>query len=256
VAPRTLRPYVGVNGVTSSAQVAALLEEVPTGANRLLSVGILANRWTVAEAKEMRPADYPRSRDIPGIAVQNPRILNLIHYTSPDRDLYSSLHSLTERFGERINGFQINVRWPRIVELVEYRQTHPLPFLVLRLDRDTLESIREAPADFKKKLRNYVRFIDAILLDWGGPENNLLDPTRALPCLRIVMQQIVGSDPAIGIGVAGGLGPDTLDVLHRLIEIYPELSIDAPINEGYIAYTQKYIAAAFETLEPTPPCAA
>lgn len=41
------------------------------------------------------------------------------------------------------------------------------------------------------------------------------------------LQAIQNAFPAFGLGVAGGLGPDTLHLLKPLIKEFPNLSIDA-----------------------------
>jgi hypothetical protein len=50
-----------------------------------------------------------------------------------------------------------------------------------------------------------------------------MDAVALLPFARIIRDRF----PGIGIGAAGGLGPDTLHLIEPLASEFPNLSIDA-----------------------------
>jgi hypothetical protein len=51
-----------------------------------------------------------------------------------------------------------------------------------------------------------------------------MDPAKMAEYLRVVRRQHF---PNIGIGAAGGLGPDTMHLIKPLMEEFPDLSWDA-----------------------------
>lgn len=72
-------------------------------------------------------------------------------------------------------------------------------------------------------LNYYMGFIDDVLIDPSGGLGRALDTNRA----RAFLVAITEKPWKVGTGVAGGLGPNTLDLVESLIANFSNLSIDA-----------------------------
>ena len=77
-----------------------------------------------------------------------------------------------------------------------------------------------------KLKQEYLGFIDHILLDLSAGYGRPLETAWA----RQQLQKLQDAELGIGLGVAGGLGPASLQLVEPLAKNFPELSIDAEAN--------------------------
>jgi hypothetical protein len=105
--------YIGVTGFISRREVEAVLEGVPGDAARPLMVGVLVSAETLAGKPSRRR--YPPVEGISDLFLDDPRVLNLIHFNGghPNR-LTEALCRLTELGGPHLHGFQLNCCWPPV----------------------------------------------------------------------------------------------------------------------------------------------
>ena len=75
---------------------------------------------------------------------------------------------------------------------------------------------------FTQLVGAHLPMIDAILVDSSGGKGKPFDAVKGAEYLRAARKH-----PTLGIGIAGGLGPETLHLLDPLVKEFPELSIDA-----------------------------
>lgn len=223
-------PYVGVTGFMSRDEVSEALAMIPKGAARRLMVGILMSCKTLAGQQNKWPSRYPKKEVVADIFVDDPRALNLVHYNTDHPEiLHEQLVEITELAGSRLDGFQLNIAWPPISQLENYRRSYPDKFLLLQIGGKAMTQV-ESMEQFTEIIGEYLPVIDAILIDPSGGKGEPLDPVKGTEYLRAVRNY-----PALGIGIAGGLGPMTLHLIKQLIKEFPELSIDA---EGQLRTTK------------------
>jgi hypothetical protein len=217
--PVVTRPYLGITGFTSAAQVREALAIVPPASRRLVMVGVLASRRTCAGLPERSPRRLPPVDEIPGIFPDHPHALNLVHYyTDEPATLGRQLAGLAGRCGPNLHGFQINGVWPSRRDLEEVRAARPGLRIVIQMEAAMLAG---APADAAQRTREIAGLADDLLLDASGGQGRPLDPAALLPFLRAL------TDTTARLGVAGGLSASNLHLLEPLLAEFPDLSFDA-----------------------------
>jgi len=215
-------PYVGVTGFMSSTEVNKAITMIPRKSKRRLMVGVLMSSKTLAGQENKWPCRYPKKEVIADIFINNPRTLNLIHYsTDQPETLSAQLMEITESAGPHLDGFQLNIAWPLISQVRAYRKANPEKFLLLQIGERAMAQAGSMEL-FSKLVDLYLPMIDAILIDQSGGKGEPLNALKVTEYLRAVCDY-----PTLGLGVAGGLGPDTLHLLDKLVPEFPNLSIDA-----------------------------
>jgi hypothetical protein len=86
-----------------------------------------------------------------------------------------------------------------------------------------LESVSYDPCELVIGLKQYEGLIQYAILDGSCGLGKPLDTDFCLACLERVEE----AGLEIGMGVAGGLSPETLHLVAPIIERFPETSIDA-----------------------------
>jgi len=186
-------------------------------------VGVLMSSKTLAGQPNKWPGRYPKKEDIADIFVDDPRALNLIHYsTDSPETLATQLVEITKLAGPYLDGFQLNITWPPILEITNYRIIYPDKFLVLQIGRKAMDIVVKSAEQLAGTIGWY-HGIDAVLIDSSGGRGEPLDAAKAAEYLRAIRRIY----PTLGVGIAGGLGPDTLHSLDPLVREFTDLSIDA-----------------------------
>jgi len=210
--------YVGVSGFMRQDEVRGALAAFPD-CGRSLMVGVLVSAKTLGGERNKYPNRYPLVDDIAGIFVDDPRCLNLIHYSSDVAPDGGTLLRLLDLGGPHCHGFQFNGAWPRIWDLdrllVAAESANRGLRIVLQARRGT-DGFLLPPAD------HYDDAATDILLDASGGRGLPLDVAAA----REGLSELLDWD-GIGLGVAGGLCAETVGALAPLMAEYPGLSIDA-----------------------------
>lgn len=220
--PKKLGPYIGVTGFMSRDEVEAALSVVPQDSTHRLMVGVLMSSKTLAGQTNKRPGRYPKKEAVADIFVDSSRALNLIHYnTDHPETLSAQLAEITEIAGSNLDGFQLNIAWPRISQLEDYLGAYPDKFLLLQIGSKAMAQV-ESIDDFAEFVGAYLSVIDAVLIDSSGGKGEPLNAEKATEYLWAVATY------PIGLGAAGGLGPRTLGLIDPLVhEFGRRLSIDA-----------------------------
>jgi len=192
-------------------------------------VGVLAS-WKSLQAIPLKSTWQNRMANpniIKDLFVSNKRVLNLVHFNTEanQKDHYrEDMLKIKRLAGPNFNGFQLNMAWPDIVELQRYRSFMGYQDrIVLQLGRRALELADNSPRKTASLLSPYSTSINDILFDPSGGKGQPFNVNTAYNFLSAIADR--GWD--IGMGVAGGLGPNSLDLLEPLIEKFPDLNIDA-----------------------------
>ncbi len=225
-----MRPYIGITGFMSRDEVKwawDAFKNTRLVPDYMLMVGVLASLKTLYGHTNKWPNRYPAVENISGIFIQDPGMLNLVHYNSKNTDmLFVQLMALTELIGsELFNGFQLNIAWPDELELLSYKSHYPDKKIVLQIGSGAFKEIENSPKKLVERLGLYAGLIDYILLDMSGGKGKPLDTEILKEYLRAIKVSFAGID--IGLGVAGGLGPDTMHLVNPLSEEFSDLGIDA-----------------------------
>ena len=220
-------PYVGVTGVMTRADAQAVLD-LWTDPNRLVMVGVLATSLTLAGKPSTRyPARYPSAALIRGIWPMtkdndhDPRSLNLVHYATKNRaTLKGQLDLLKLMCGPLCDGIQLNMIWPDF-DAVHHARTL-FDRVVLQLGPSAMKEAG-SPSDIADRLAPYKGYLTDVLIDASGGKGVDLDVAKATTLARAVRDKC----PDLGVGVAGGLQYKTVPDLKPLLDVFPDLNIDA-----------------------------
>lgn len=228
--------YIGITGFMSLGDALHVLNAVPVNAGRLVMIGVLASLKTMRGIQNKWPNRYPTMDKISGIFPDHPSALNLIHYNTKEKEtLGDQLVAMTEFGGANMHGFQLNIAWPSLDVLAEYRKAYPEKQVVLQIGGHAFEMVNHSPEQLAARVAEYDEVVEYVLLDPSGGYGKPFDPERA----RNYLTALQASDIDVGLGVAGGLSPTTLDLVEPLAREFPRLSIDA---EGRLRTPEDHLA--------------
>ncbi len=155
---------------------------------------------------------------------------------------------MTEKGDSNLDGFQLNMAWPNPRALEKYCRAYSDMQIVLQIGNHALDIVHYSPGLLAEKVKEYDGLIEYVLLDESGGLGKLLDVKKT----RRYLDALAETGMDIGLGIAGGLGPSTLDHIDLLAKDFPSLSIDA---EGRLRdqndhldlnVTQEYLRKALE----------
>ncbi|MFZ5559861.1 MAG: hypothetical protein ACOZAL_03665 [Patescibacteria group bacterium] len=224
-----MRPYIGITGFTSSTEVKSALNVFPSSPVRQLMVGVLAS-WKSLRGIPLKPRwqkQFPDPQTITELFLNDPRIVNLVHFSTEEgqeSSVLADMFKIHELAGPNFHGFQLNIAWPEIRLMDDYRMAVGYDYrIVLQIGQKAVEAVGGTPHGVVDMLYHYAGVINDVLFDPSGGFGKPFDRERARQFLSAIAEQ--GWD--VGLGVAGGLGPDSLDLVKPLLAEFPSLSIDA-----------------------------
>ena len=224
-----MKPYIGITGFMYPTEVDCAISCFPGVSPRQLMVGVLAS-WKSLRGIPLKTKwqkQFPSPDAIADLFFDDAKVLNLIHYSTKEGEESSLLQDMLkihELAGPNFHGFQLNIPWPEIRLLDEYRTAMGHNFrIVLQVGQKAMEVAGNTPKGLVEMLNHYVGIVDGILLDPSGGYGKPFDTERA----RELLSTVKDKSWDIGLGVAGGLGPDSLGLVEPLLAEFPDLSIDA-----------------------------
>lgn len=218
-----MKPYIGITGFMTRQEVESILNVIPENPSRLLMVGVLASLKTLRYETNKWVNRYPKGGKIQDIFTDDPRTLNLILYnTKEPENLLEQLLEMTDLGGPNFQGFQLNLAWPSVPVLREYRKRRGYS-IVLQIGSHAYEMVHFSPQELANLIAIYEGLVDYVLLDQSGGHGLPFDTEKARKCLEAIMTKNL----SIGLGVAGGLSPLTLNLVEPLLSDFSDLSIDA-----------------------------
>ncbi len=244
-----MRPYIGITDFASGQEVesmlAVLMEAFPRR-DRDLMVGTmmsyktlrgLPSKWTDAWPKRDQFSDiYPAKRDL---------LLNTLHYADYDgltkpEDLGDAIWIAGHRGPFKppaLNALQLDMVWPSeqlVRKSIQYAEglidestkvDDSLEDLkvVLQVGSIAMEKLDNNPERVALRIKEYSDSIHCVLFDRSGGLGKKMDADL----LRSYITETKAVCPNISIAVAGGLGPDTMDLIAPLVAEFRDISIDA-----------------------------
>lgn len=225
IAPK-IYPYIGITGFMSYFEVSQMFYML-RNIERMLMVGVLVSDKTLNGAKNSHPGRYPLISSIKDIFQEreNSNTLKIIHYnTQNTANLYTHLCRLTDLGGNNLDGFQLNITWPKPTELERYHHRVKGKVFILSINSSAMDSVGKSPKKLAKKIENlYNGLVHYILIDQSNSRGITLNTDKILRYLEAIRNLL----PKIGIVVTGGLGPDNLSCLTEIIKRFPDVSINA-----------------------------
>ena len=217
-----MKSYIGITGFADKEEVINVSRSLLPDMSRKLMVGVLVSNKTLNGGTNKYPNRYPKMDRIGQIFVNDSCFINMVHYYTDDQtSLCAQLEKVMSYIGEFCNGIQLNMSWPNPNDLKRFKKNFPHKKIVLQINRMMLQEI---PSRLVTRcLADYENLIDYVLLDASGGRGKELEIDFLLPYVDSFRNFLNG----VNIVVAGGLWSSNLYCLKPLLEIYPNLSIDA-----------------------------
>ena len=221
-------PYIGITGIVSPAESEVITQISLGNSARQIMMGVLVSSKSLRGERNKWPERYPNIRDIAGVFTHDPATFNVIHYnTDQPATLSDQLEEVRRLAGPNLHGFQLNMAWPSVPELRRFTYQNPDQKMILQINQEAFWAVEGLTGGLIYKLKQeYLGFIDHILLDLSAGYGRPLETAWA----RQQLQKLQDAELGIGLGVAGGLGPASLQLVEPLAKDFPELSIDAEAN--------------------------
>lgn len=247
-----MRQYIGITGFTSSTVVGNVLAKVPSGP-ALVMIGVLLSHDNIGGCPHPKwPRRYPISDRISRLFHPNIHAFNLIHYDTRETELLTDQMIVATSFGgPNLHGIQLNLKsWPSPQDLEAYRNSYPSKSIVLQVNQYYLDSVNHSARALAHRLLSYKDLVDHVLLDVSRGHGITLNTTKLYPYLEAISVKV----PQMGLTVAGGLGPNNLNLLDHLLGHFPNLSFDAQSSlrdhNDHMSWPLvcAYLSAALQTL--------
>jgi hypothetical protein len=212
----------------SSKEVLKMLEiflkNKQSGSQRKLHVGVMMSYKTLNGISTKWENAFPKKEDVGSIFLKHQSIFNVLHYADYDSiDVLENLFKATDYAGINVDGLQLDMIWPEIDTVKEYRKKYPFIKIILQGNTKAFELVGNDIDVFVQRVKEYKYYVDYILLDKSMGRGLGMDAQGLIPIVKSIQENI----PHIGIAAAGGLGPNTLNLVESLAKEFPKLSIDA-----------------------------
>lgn len=225
-----MQPYIGITGLTSEEETVFCLKQIPKTPMRRFMAGVLLSSKTINGGTNKYPVRYPHYKSISKIFVSDERCLNMIHYVTDDKStLVQQLCDAAEIGGRHCHGFQLNIVWPDIHDLMEAKKLLPDHKFVIQCSGSAIRKIEDrlnfnTAVNLKHMidLYNDAGVIDYMLIDPSGGRGISFDAEKSIALLKPHLNQ-----SRYGIGVAGGLKAQTIQNLIPVLTEVPHLMWDA-----------------------------
>jgi hypothetical protein len=230
--------YFGVCDVTSPEQALAMAEELRkdrVNPNRKIMIGVMTHPLAlnpevghgVPELDRVREV-FPTREQLASGFIDDPDVLNTVHYADlygprKGQNLPENLESVVKYGGENLHAIQLDVTWPKPDEIKEFKDKHPQLLIILQLGTFAFEAVNKDPEEIVRRLHEYGDSVDFALFDMSMGKGKAMESEWILPMLRLIKSEL----PYMGLAVAGGLGPDSIDLLGKIATEFPGISIDA-----------------------------
>lgn len=212
-------------------------------------IGVLVSQKSLQGKSNQWPNRYPKLSDVPQLMPEHPMAFNVIHFNTDDPTTISyQLSKIVQVAGPDLHGIQLNMAWPSPEELHRFNQQNPDLEIILQINQESVQMVRQCSDGIVTRLkRDYRGLVSHILLDLSAGYGLTLDTDW---CRRQLLQ-LQTAELGMGLGVAGGLSPETIYLIEPLIQEFPDLSIDAEArlrdeNDNLVmALATEYLERAF-----------
>ncbi len=236
--------YFGVCDVISPEQARAMADELRLNRknpDRKIMIGVMTHPIVLdpdlpvpKKVREEVSKEFPTTEEIAGGFTDDPDVLNTIHYADlygpngpwkaeESPDILKNLELCVQYGGENLHAIQLDVTWPDSNELKKFKEKYPNIVIVLQIGKFAINAVNSEPEEVVNRLREYEESIDFALLDMSMGMGKDMEAGGLLPLLRLIHTEL----PYLGLAVAGGLGPNSMDLLEPIAKEFPGIAIDA-----------------------------
>lgn len=189
-----------------------------------VGVGVMMSRKTLTGEPTKWSKAFPKNEDIAKIFIDHSYVFNVLHYADSDEGMTTIDHLVqaTGYGGEYMHALQLDMCWPDLWMIKKYKSMFPKIKVILQIGNKSF-AIANSEAELLGRLSAYGDAIDYVLIDRSEGRGIPLDPKKTIPTIRLLKDNY----PDLGIIVAGGLGPNTLDLLVPIVKEFPDVSTDA-----------------------------
>jgi len=232
--------YVGITGFTSFEQVESMLgvfkANKKAGSKRKLHVGVMMSYKTLNGIPTEFDGAFPPKELIASIFASG-EAYNCLHFADYHEhghpDLARTLVKAIYWCGcINLHAVQLDMVWPDPGEIAcGTHMSRQCIQVILQIGPKAFEEIGDDPDKLVERLGDYHGAINGVLLDRSAGRGLGMDAKALLPFARAVRRSL----PEFGIGVAGGLGPDTMSLTEPLIREFPGVSVEVqwkPCHSG------------------------
>ncbi len=224
-----MNPYIGITDFMDFGQVQEMSQgfaaHQPLGSNRMLHVGVMMSYKTLHGILSKWQDVFPLKERIASI-FSSSKVYNCLHYADYDNnpDLGKSLATAVSYGGIGMHALQLDMTWPDRNEIAKGVHTSCKQIeVILQIGKNALEEVGNDPQRVVERLGEYEGVVQRVLLDKSMGRGLGMDAANLISFVRAIRK----SFPTLGIGVAGGLGPETIQLVESLVAVFPDLSIDA-----------------------------
>lgn len=225
------KPYIGITDFMSREQTSDMLsffenqiQKSDKTINHKLMVGVVSLYETLNDLPSEWTNSVPKNQDISSIFIDHPLLLNTVHYVDfRGRDILENLIKITKLGGKNLSAIQFDMVWPDPLIIKRYRELFPHIQTVLQINTPALNNLKDQQNDLIDKIQTYDDSIDFIILDKSMGRGISLDCNFFEPIIKRINDEL----PKVAVAIAGGLGPDTINLAASLLAEFPNLSIDA-----------------------------
>lgn len=222
--------YIGITDFTNFNEVIAMLEKFPPWSDQLLHVGVMSSYKVLHDIPTKWADVFPPIKALKDIFLSS-QVYNCLHYADyaeEPKNLCASLLALSSKCGPNLSGVQLDMIWPDPfqIEIFKnlYLKIHERPIeVILQIGGFCFSEAGEDPQEIVFRLRDYENVVDRVLLDKSMGRGKGMDAEGLIPFAEVISENF----PHIGLGAAGGLGPDSIELVRPLVEKFPNISIDA-----------------------------
>ena len=227
---KSYAPYIGITDFQSRDEVLRMLDrfsELPdvfTYPHKLM-VGVMMSYKTLHGLPSKWTDIFPKKEDIANIFVHDPLLFNTLHYADyTNTDVADSIAQAIRSGGPHLDAIQLDMIWPSPRELSEGLAGSKKDLsVILQVGGTALQEVGNCRVRLARKLEVYTGLIDGVVLDKSMWHGRPMDAEALLLYIEAITRQISW----LRIGVAGGLGPDTMDLATPILQRYPKVSVDA-----------------------------
>ncbi len=223
------KPYIGITDFTSFEQVTKMLEVFrryrSSESQRLLHVGVMMSFKTLNGIETKWSKAFPPKETIADIFGSDD-VYNCLHYADYDHDtdFFNDLARAIGYGGIGIHAVQLDMVWPDPGQVASGVHTSRKQVeVILQVGKNAIEAAGNDPGEVVRRLEDYEGVIHRVLLDRSMGQGLGMDATGLIPFARAIRERF----PDLGLGAAGGLGPNSIDLVKPLAEEFPDISIDA-----------------------------
>lgn len=224
------KPYIGITDFMTAQQVDDTLHwmnvnRVESPIPRALGVGVMMSYKTLNGIKTQWSEAFPKKQDVASIFIKHPKAYNVLHYADMEGiDLLTNLEQARFFGGSNLHAMQLDMVWPDSREVYRFKQSNRDIDLILQIGTKAFELVGNDPEKFLMKLDEYGESLEAVLLDKSMGKGLGMDAQALLPFVRAITDRFGNN---IRIVVAGGLGPNSIDLVEPIAREFPLISIDA-----------------------------